>query len=99
MMVDSSDKRDFRRMSVEIGARFRIKGNGEYHEGTVADLSATGILLTTQTPLANGDELELKVKPEKAVVPPLYAKVKVLRVDIENGELYRAGCKITEMLS
>jgi len=98
-MVDSSDKRDFRRMNVEIKARFKVNGGDEFFEGTVADLSATGILLTTQTPLANGDELEVKVKPEMAVVPPLYARVKVLRVDVEQGDNYRAGCKITEMLS
>ena len=98
-MVDSSDKRDFRRMSVDIDACFRINGNHEYHKGTVADLSATGILLTTETRLASGDELVVKVKPEKAVVPPLYAKVKVLRVDVENEVRYIAGCKITEMLT
>jgi len=98
-MVDSSDKRDFRRMNVEIKARFKVNGGDEFFEGTVADLSATGILLTTQTPLASGDELEVKVKPEMAVVPPLYARVKVLRVDIDNDKTYRAGCKITEMLT
>jgi len=98
-MVDSSDKRDFRRMSVEIKAVFKINGKGDFFEGTVTDLSATGILLTTDESLANGDELEIKVKPEKAVVPPLYARAKILRVDqTENGK-YQAGCKITEMLS
>ena len=98
-MVDSSDKRDFRRMNVGIKASFKINGAAEFHEGTVADLSASGILLTTDVAIANGDELEVKVKPELAVVPPLYAKVKVLRVEVVNEQQYRAGCKITELLS
>ncbi len=98
-MVDSSDKRDFMRMHVEIGARFKINGHNEYHQGTVADLSAGGLLLSTQIPLADGDELEIQVVPEKAVVPPLHAKLKVLRVDNEQSQQYRAGCKITEFLS
>ena len=98
-MVDSSDKRDFRRMNVEIKAIFKINGQDEFFEGTVTDLSATGILLTTDISLSNGDELEVKVKPEKAVVPPLYARAKILRVDQLDGGKYQAGCKITEMLS
>ncbi len=98
-MVDSSDKRDFRRMSVEIRAVFKINGMDEFFEGTVTDLSATGILLTTDVSLSNGDELEVKVKPEKSVVPPLYARVKILRVDQADSGKYQAGCKITEMLS
>ena len=98
-MVDSSDKRDFRRMNVEIKAHFKICGHDEFFEGLVSDLSATGILLITSRRLVAGEELEVKVKPEKVVVPPLYAKVKVLRVDHVEGEDYRAGCKITEMLT
>lgn len=98
-MVDSSDKRDFRRMNVGIKAHYKINGDDEFFEGVVSDLSATGILLVTSKRLVNGEELEIKVKPEKAVVPPLYAKVKVLRVDHNEGEDYRAGCKITEMLT
>jgi len=99
IMVDSSDKRDFRRMSVEIKAHFKIHGHDEFFEGIVSDLSATGILLITGKRLVAGEELEVKVKPEKAVVPPLYARVKVLRVDHNEGEDYHAGCKITEMLT
>lgn len=98
-MVDSSDKRNFRRMNVDIRAVYKLNGENEFLEGMVTDLSATGILLKTRSPLSQGDEMEVKVKPEKAVVPPLYAKVKVLRVSqSDNGE-YQAGCEITEMLS
>lgn len=98
-MVDSSDKRNFRRMNVDIRAIYKINGDSEFQEGKVTDLSATGLLLKTKTALKEGDELEVKVKPDKSVVPPLYARVTVLRIEqSDNGE-YQAGCQIIEMLS
>jgi len=99
-MVDSSDKRDFRRMNVEIKAVFKVNGNQQMLEGTVTDLSATGLRILTDTLVIIGDEIDVKVKPEKTVVPPLYARVKVLRVDInESSPKYHLGCEITEMLT
>jgi hypothetical protein len=98
-MVDSSDKRNFRRMNVDIRAIYKINGDSEFQEGKVTDLSATGLLLVTNTPISEGDELEVKVKPDKSVVPPLYAKAKVLRVEKSGGSDYQVGCQITEMLS
>ncbi len=98
-MVDSSDKRDFRRMNVDIRAIYKVNGDSEFLEGKVTDLSATGLLLKTLSPLSAGDGLEVKVKPDKSVVPPLYAKVKVLRIEQSDDGEYQAGCQITEMLS
>jgi len=99
-MVDSSDKRDFRRMNVEIKAVFKVNGNQKMHEGTVTDLSATGFRLVSDTRVMIGDELEVKVKPAKTVVPPLYASAKVLRIETqENSPKYQIGCEIIEMLT
>jgi len=99
-MVDSSDKRDFRRMNVEIKAVFKVNGDTKMQDGVVTDLSATGLRILTDTRVIIGDEIDVKVKPAKTVVPPLYARVKVLRVDVkESGPKYQLGCEITEMLT
>jgi len=98
-MVDSSDKRDFRRMNVEIKAVFKVNDNAEMHKGVVDDLSATGLRLLTDEKIALGDTIEIRVKPEKVVVPPLHAMLKVLRIeDAESGARFSVGCEITEML-
>lgn len=99
-MVDSSDKRDFRRMNVEIKAVFKVNGDQNMQDGIVTDLSATGLRILTDTRVIIGDEIDVKVKPEKTVVPPLYARVKVLRIEVnETGPRYHIGCEITEMLT
>jgi len=99
-MVDSSDKRDFRRMRVDIKAVFKVNDNDELFEGVVTDLSATGLQLVTDHRMVTGDTLEIKVKPDKTVVPPLYAMLKILRIDVvDEGARYHIGCEITEMLS
>jgi len=98
-MVDSSDKRDFRRMNVEIKAVFKVNDNAEMHKGVVDDLSATGLRLQTDQKVAPGDTIEIRVKPEKVVVPPLHAVLKVLRIeDAEGDARFSVGCEITEML-
>jgi len=99
-MVDSSDKRDFRRMRVDIKAVFKVNDQDELFEGMVTDLSATGLQLVTEHRMVTGDKLEIKVKPDKTVVPPLYAMLKILRIDVvEEGARYHVGCEITEMLA
>ena len=98
-MVDSSDKRDFRRMNVEIKAVFKVNDSADMHKGVVDDLSATGLRLLTDVRVASGDTIEIRVKPEKVVVPPLHAIVKVMRVENSEGAMrYSVGCEITEML-
>ena len=64
-MVDSSDMRDFRRMSIECGVTFKKIDSGEVQTGIVTNLSASGVLIECDQQLAVGDELEINVKPAK----------------------------------
>ena len=98
-MVDSSDKRDFRRMMVDCKVAMKKLDSNEVLQGTVKNLSAIGILIVTDQPFHEGDELEINVKPEKTIVPPLYAIVEVLRVHAVEDRLYEIGCSIKEMKS
>lgn len=98
-MVDSSDKRDFRRMSVDCPVAFKVIGSEQVMNGKVVDLSATGLRIIADVSLDTGDEIEVNVKPEKTWVPPLYAIAQVLRVDHLDTGKFEIGCKILEMKS
>ncbi|HEC26293.1 MAG TPA: PilZ domain-containing protein [Gammaproteobacteria bacterium] len=98
-MVDSPEKRSFIRMNIEARAVFKVNGGEKKQEGRLTDLSATGFSLMTDLSLKNGDELEIRVTPEKAIVSPLHASARVLRVDkAADSPGYRLGCEIMEML-
>ena len=98
-MVDSSDKRDFRRMSVDCPVAFKVIGSNQVINGKVMDLSATGLRIHSAVSLEAGDEIEVNVKPEKTYVPPLYAIAEVLRVDLLDSGNFEIACKILEMKS
>ena len=87
---DYSEKRDHRRMGVECPAVFRVDGEPDWEEGLARDLSAGGLQLVTERELAVGTRLEVELRPEKALVPPLRARAEVARVD-EAAEDGRAA--------
>ena len=99
-MVDSSDKRDFRRMMLDCRVEFRIAGKSQKHEGNLINLSATGLRLSTNVLLQEGDVLEVHVKPEKEITPPLDAIVEIVRVDTDAASgRTELGCKINQIIS
>lgn len=99
-MVDSSDMRDFRRMSIECGVTFKKIDSDSVHTGLVTNLSATGVLIECDQQLAVGDELEINVKPAKTIVAPLYAIVEIIRIGQGNDDrAYELACTIKEMKS
>ena len=99
-MVDSSDMRDFRRMSIDCGVTFKKTNSDSACSGIATNLSATGILIECDEQLEVGDELEINVKPEKAIVAPLSAIVEIIRIGQgNNGKAYELACTIKEMKS
>ncbi len=61
------------------------------------DLSATGLQVSMAQALEMGAELELTMKPEQALVPPLEALVEVVRVNEVGPGSYEIGLSIKEM--
>lgn len=82
---DYSEKRDHRRMDVECPAVFRLDGEQEWSDGLARDLSASGLQLAAERELAVGTRLEVELRPEKAMVPPLRAQAEVTRVEATEG--------------
>jgi hypothetical protein len=99
-MVDSSDMRDFRRMSISCKAQLKNMADGSVLYGNAINISATGLLVVCDQELPAGQQYEVNVAPEKQVVPPLDALVEVLRVrPAEEAGKYEVAFVINEMRS
>ncbi|MFU8837834.1 MAG: PilZ domain-containing protein [Thiohalomonadaceae bacterium] len=95
---DFSEKRDFFRMEVGCPMQYRQEGSGEaLQQGTVRDLSASGLSFICQQRLSEGDRLEVVISPEKAIVPPLHASAEVVRVSEQETGGVEVGVKILEI--
>jgi hypothetical protein len=79
MSISYDEKRDFIRMNTEHALQFRALGASEMQQGTCCNLSATGIMFTTENAIPDGTELEINITPEYSVVSPFDAVVKVIR--------------------
>ncbi len=76
------EKRNFVRMEIEAQITFKIKGkNNLTHHGISHNLSATGLSMTTDCKLDEGNEIELVMNPSSDRLPPFVAEGKVLRVE------------------
>ena len=96
--MDSDEKRDFPRMSIDCGVEYSLKKTGDTFQGSAINLSSTGILFSTDHKLTQDDLVTIKVPSDKPI-SVLRAVVKVLRVKPGNddGELHIA-CEIVEKL-
>ena len=97
-MVDSSDERDFRRMTLDCGMTYRPGGSHETYTARARNISSTGVLFVTDRALRSGDQLTINVTPAHAVVQPLNARVEVIRVAADGAD-YSVACKIREFLT
>lgn len=78
-MIDYEEKRNFIRMEADHDLQYHIVGASGERYGTCVNLSANGIMFTTEENLAEGSELEINITPQYSVVSPLDATVEVIR--------------------
>jgi hypothetical protein len=97
---DYEEKRDFIRMLLDHPVQCTDVETGERFTGQARDLSGTGLCLELARDCPPGMLLEVRIEPDKAVVPPLHALVEVMRAEPEGGEgRYRVGTHIREFKS
>ena len=99
-MVDSSDQRDFHRMTVACSIRFRKTDEEDFRTGTANNISAGGVQFSCGEPFSPGDTVEVMIEPGVALTPPLHARVEVVRCD-ESGQQpgdYDVACRIRQIL-
>ena len=96
MAINYEEKRDFKRMSVECDISYTLEGGSEKFYGKGSDLSATGVMFTTDQPLAKGARLDLSVHPYIKTVLPLQARATVIRSE-KQAEGYLIGVKLEQV--
>jgi hypothetical protein len=96
MSISYDEKRDFIRMNTEHALQFRALGASEMQQGTCCNLSATGIMFTTENAIPDGTELEINITPEYSVVSPFDAVVKVIRsISSDSPDQFTIAGEIT----
>ena len=91
------EKRSHLRMGMDCPASGWPEGAEESLEIRVLDLSARGVGMLLPKALSPGSRLEIRIAPERALVPPLHALTEVVHVQaVPDG--YRAGARIIELL-
>lgn len=98
MSIDYEEKRDFIRMNAEHALQFKEVGSDETQQGVCCNLSATGIMFTTEQDIPQGAELEVNITPQYSVVSPFDAVVTVVRT--QSGVVpsqYTVAGKITSI--
>ncbi|WP_158675415.1 PilZ domain-containing protein [Thiohalobacter thiocyanaticus] len=97
MWRDYDEKRDFRRMALDTRIQCKDLASGETFYGHAHDLSGEGLSIDTAREFAPGARLEVRIVPEKALVPPFYAAVEVVRVEpAADGGGFNLGVRILE---
>lgn len=97
---DYEEKRDFIRMQLDCQAQCTDQRTGEQFMGYARDLSGKGLCLELDRSLPPGTLLEVRIEPQKAVVPPLHAVVEVVRIEPDmSGARFRTGTTIREFKS
>jgi len=90
--MDYSEKRGFIRIKTDSKIEFRIVGSQDTYYGECINLSAGGVLFTSEHSVAPGTLMEITIKPEQVLVSPLDATIRVVRTqDNTNGSYAIAG--------
>ncbi len=96
MAINYDEKRDFQRMNVECDVSFSIEGSTQKFNGKGSDLSATGVMFSTDNNLPLGTILDIHIHPYIKTVQDLIAKAVVIRNDKEEDS-YIIGVKLSNV--
>jgi hypothetical protein len=94
MSIIHDEKRDFIRMTTDAPLSFTTKGSPTVYEGQCLNLSAVGVLFTSEENVPCGTLMEINITPAHAVVPPLIATVEVVRSQTYDDGRYAIAAQI-----
>jgi hypothetical protein len=91
-MIPSEDKRYFSRMHTDCKLAYKPVGTSIPLGGSCVNLSGSGILFRSASPVEPGKAIEVHIRPTYKVTPPLTAFVEVVRCSpISEGAFEIAG--------
>ena len=98
-MINFDDKRNFYRMMLNSEVDVTViddEANSQI-KATCRDLSATGMAIEVDHPLALSTRVKVKLDSSSEQVQPLDIRGKVVRIDKECDGLYLIGIAIEEL--
>ena len=96
--MDYSEKRGFIRIKTDSKIEFRVVGTKDTYYGECINLSAGGVLFTSEQNVAPGTLMEISIKPEQVLVSPLDATIKVVRTQSNTNGSYAIAGQIKDMI-
>ena len=91
-----NERRDYIRMGMNIGLSVTRNGNGSVYSGRCLDLSHTGIQIETETALASGERIAIRLDLGNPKFQPVQASIEVLRVEEGADGCYSIAEKIPD---
>ena len=95
MALDYSEKRDFFRMNLDCNMEYSVNGSGNKQCGHIKNLSGNGISFLAEQALTPGAEVQVSIKPENPITPPLDLIVEVVRCSGTGDKQYEIAGNIT----
>ena len=68
---------------------FRLAGKPATHQGFCINISGSGVLFETESPLAKGTAVEIHLVPQRGLATPLTALIEVVRCVATDAGQYR----------
>ncbi len=93
-MIDPSENRKFIRMDAHCEMSFMRPGSSKKSTGYSINLSAAGILFSTESFVEEGSSLDITVSPINQITPPLNALIQIVRVVEVDGNAYEVAATI-----
>ncbi len=97
MSIDYSEKREYFRMNTNSPITIKPDGSDDIYEGICVNLSANGMLFTTNQRFDPGTIIQINITPAKAVVEPLDAVVEVVRSQVDSEKGFTIAAQIIQI--
>lgn len=88
------ERRDHRRMNVDVPLTFTVDGDPTPHEGVSLNLSASGLRFRTSQSVPADAHLYVKIPSLHEKLPPFEAEVRVIRADADGAGSYVVACEM-----
>lgn len=97
MTIEHTEKRNFIRMQTDAKINFTPQGSAHTFQGDCINLSASGVLFTSEQRFNPGTFIDINITPHYSVVQPLEATIEVVRSSVHNSGRFAIAGEIKKI--
>ncbi len=98
MLRHEEERRTARRIQVSCDLDYKEQGGKVTNNGTLSNLSTSGLAFASNDSIANGTLIDVRLNPGNTLIPPLDATIEVLRVESgSDNRGYNIAGRITQI--